>query len=110
MFITLNPGYPDLLGRRAAFVGYGAGPVSYVAGGSGTAGDPVSIPGKYIDVVLECPEDPTGTYFAVGRPSAVGPRATWYLRYFVSATGLEVANGTNLSTYNFVVSGFYGEY
>ena len=108
MQLTMFPGYPDLIGRRAAFVGYGSGPASYSAGS--LAGDPISIPGMYIDTILEVAEDPTGTYYAVGRPSYAGPRATWSLRYFVSSTGAEVANLYNLSGYTFVVSGFYGEY
>ena len=108
MLLTLMPGYPDLIGRRAAFVGTGTGPTSYTGGTTG--GDPITIPGKYLDVVLEVPQDPTGTYYAVARPSFAGPRATWVLRYYATSNSVEVSNSTNLSAVNFVVSGFYGEY
>ena len=106
MQLTLLPGYPDLIGRRAAFVGYGAGPASY----SQTTGDPISIPGKYIDIVLEAAQDPTGSYFAIARPSFNGPRATWTLHWYNSSNSTEVSNATNLSTYSLMIGGFYGEY
>ena len=107
MLLTLMPGYPDLIGRRAVFVGTGVGPAVY----NSTTGDIITIPGKYIDIVLEVPQDPTGAYYAVARPSFAGPRATWALHYFPSTSASEVANNsTALAAINFVVSGFYGEY
>ena len=108
MQLTLLKGYPDLIGRRQAFVGYGAGPASY----SQTTGDVLAGPGydKYYDIVNDTPQDPTGTYFAKARPSAVGPRATWSLHWFVVSTGAEVANDVNLSTYNLQVGGNMGAF
>jgi hypothetical protein len=107
MLLTLLPGYPDLIGRRAAFVGYGIGPAVY----NSTTGDVISIPGKYIDIVLEVPQDPTGAYYAVARPSFAGPRASWALHYYSTSSATELANNsTALAALNFVVSGFYGEY
>lgn len=106
MQVTFLKGYPDLIGRRQAFAGSGAGPASY----SQTTGDVLASPGydKYYDCVNNTPQDPTGTYYAQARPSAVGARATWSLHWFVVATGAEVANAVNLSTFNLQVSGLLG--
>lgn len=115
MQLTLLKGYPDMVGRRRLFVGYGAGPSSY----SQTTGDVVVPIGydTYFDVVDNTPIDPTGNFYALPRPSAVGPRATWSLHWYyaygnsVSGTpGNEVSNSTNLSTYNLQVSGNIGQY
>jgi hypothetical protein len=100
------PGYPDLIGRRAAFVGYGPGPVSYTA----AVGDVITIPGKYIDSIGEVSLDSTGTYYGVAKPSFAGPRATWTIYYYTASTGAPLTGPTNLSAINFVISGFYGEY
>lgn len=107
MILTLLKGYPDLIGRRQAMVGYGSGPASY----SQTTGDVISIPGyeRYIDSVLSISQDPTGTYIGQARPSAVGARATWSIHWYVVATGVEVANGVNLSAYNLQIPLFTGE-
>jgi hypothetical protein len=40
MQLTLLHGYPDLIGKRFAFVGYGTGPASY----SRTTGDAIALP------------------------------------------------------------------
>ena len=109
-------GYPDLIGRRQAFVGVFQGPASYSATASATqitgGGDTLIIPGyeKYIDSISEISIDPTGTYFGIGLPSIAGPRPTWKIFYFNAATGAVITAQTNLSTYNFIVSGFMGEY
>lgn len=108
MQLTLLSGYPDLVGRRQDFVGYGTGPASY----SQTTGDALQqfqYEGSF-DFVEDTPQDPTGTYYAKARPSAVGARATWSLHWFVVATNAEVANGINLSTYSLQVSGKSGLY
>lgn len=108
MQLALFKGYPDLIGRRQAFCGSGAGPISY----NSTTGDPISVPGyeRYVDIVLEVPQDPTGTYYAVARPSIAGARATWSLFYYAASNSAAVGNATNLSTFNFTVAGFMGEY
>jgi hypothetical protein len=108
MQLTLLSGYPDLVGRRQTFCGFGTGPSSY----SQTTGDVLNAfqyGGKY-DFVSNTPQDPTGTYFAEARPSAVGAGATWSLHWIVVATGAEVANGVNLSAYSLQVAGFSGLY
>jgi hypothetical protein len=105
MQLTFFPGYPDLMGRKQAFVGFGLGPAVY----NSTTGDPIVLPGyeTYVDVVLEVPIDPTGTYYGVAQPSFNGPRATWGIHYFAKLTGTEVANAsTALAAISFIVSGF----
>jgi hypothetical protein len=114
MQLTFLHGYPDYIGKRFAWCGYGTGPASYVGGSTG--GDPVIFPrfDNYIDTIESSGILSTdGTYIAFAYPSAVGPRATWYLRYFAFTTagvGAEAANATNLSTKQFQISGLGGVY
>lgn len=107
MNLTLYKGYPDRIGRRLAFAGFGTGPVSY----SQTTRDPISIPAfqNYIDV-LHGAVSVSGTYTVQAIPSGSGPRATWKLRWIVFATGVEVANGFNLSGETVVLGGLGGTY
>jgi hypothetical protein len=83
MQLTFLQGYPDYIGRRFAWAGFGPGPSSYVAGG-----DAISFPRfqNYIDTV-EGSLTPDGVYLVLGRPSAVGPRATWYAVWQFATTG-----------------------
>lgn len=115
MQLTLLSGYPDMVGRRRIFCGYGTGPSSY----SKTTGDVITPIGydTYLDIVFPTPIDPTGNFYAVAVPSAVGQRATWTLHWYyapqntVSGTpNAEVSNGTNLSTYSLQVGAFGGQY
>lgn len=107
MNLNLYKGYPDKVGRRQIFAGYGAGPSSY----SQTTGDVINIPQfqNYIDSVFAA-ESVSGTYFARPQPGARGPRAAWRVNYYVVATGAEVANAVDLSAETFVISGFGGTY
>lgn len=106
MQLTLFPGYPDLMGRRMAFVGYGPAPTTY-SNNATTGGDTLFVPGydSYIDCVLEIPLDPTGTAFGVAQPSIAGPRATWKIFYYTAA-GAQVTTASQLTGLNFIVSGF----
>jgi hypothetical protein len=114
MQLTLLHGYPDWIGKRQAFCGYGSGPASYLGGA--TAGDPVTIPitSHYIDEIESSGVLSTdGTYIAFAYPAGVGARQQWYLRYFAFTTagvGAEATNTTNLSTKNFQISGLCGKY
>ncbi len=109
MQLTLLKNYPDLIGRRQAFAGYGNGPKSYNA----TTGDVISIIGyeKYIDAVFGG-ISVSGTYRVVAGPSAVGARATWSLHWFVNSTGAEVTtvSNTDLSAEQVQIGGFMGEF
>ena len=108
MQLTLLPGYPDMIGRRRDFVGYGSGPTSY----NPTTGDPLSAVGyeTYFDIVNDTPQDPTGTYYAKARPNVVGPRATWSLHWFVVSSGAEVGSTIDLSAISLQVGGKMGQY
>jgi hypothetical protein len=118
MQVTLLHGYPDLVGRRRMYVGFGTGPASYVqyvaspaAGGDTLAGLPFQ---TYIDSLQPC-FSTDGTIFAMPIPSGTGPRQTWKFRYFnVSATtpgiGAEVSAATNLSTKSFQFFFVGGQY
>ncbi len=114
MFVTLQHGYPDLIGKRSAFCGSGPGPASYVNTGTAkTSGDPVSIQAYqyYIDSITSGgTASVSGTYFYIVQPSGPAARRTWVLRYFVASTAAEVANGVNLSAETFIVSGLGGTY
>jgi hypothetical protein len=114
MQLTLLHGYPDYIGKRFAFAGYGNGPASYVNTGTGkTSGDPIIFPryDNYIDSVETGGMiSVSGTYYVQAMPSSVGPRATWVLRWFTVSTDVEVVNGTNLSNEQIVVSGLGGVY
>jgi hypothetical protein len=107
MVLILNHGYPDLVGKRSAFCGYGNGPKSYVTGG-----DPVQTNQfqYYIDSVEGQSLTVDGLYYGLPIPSTVGPRATWKMKWIVASTNVEVANGVNLSASQMVVSGMGGTY
>lgn len=107
MQLTLLHGYPDLIGKRYAFVGYGTGPASY----SRTTGDAIALPSfqNYIDAINGA-TSVSGTYEVRAVPSIVGPRATWALHWYVIATGAEVANAVDLSAEKVQLSGFGGTY
>lgn len=114
MQVTLQHGYPDLIGKRSVFCGSGPGPTSYVNTGTAkTSGDLVTVAAYeyYIDSIISGGAfSLSGNYYYIAMPSATTPRRTWNLRYFVSSTAAEVANGTNLSAETFLVSGLGGTY
>ena len=108
MTITLFHGYPDRVGKRSMWAGTGNGPASYVGGNAPTDQLVINMFQFYIDSVTEVSISVSGTYYAIAQPSVAGVRANWFLRYFTTATGAEVANATNLSTEKFILSGFGG--
>ena len=113
MQITFLHGYPDYIGKRFAWCGYGNGPASYVnTGAAATSGDPISFPryDNYIDSVESDAVSVSGNYYYLAQPSLAGPRAVWKLRYFTVGTSTEVTNATNLSAELFMLSGLGGVY
>jgi hypothetical protein len=111
MNVTLFHGYPDRIGKRAAWAGTGNGPASYTGGSSPT--DTLLLNAGlqfYIDSVAEVSISVSGTYYSIAQPSTAGIRATWFLRYFTASSGAEVGNSTNLSAEKFILSGFGGYY
>jgi hypothetical protein len=81
MQLTFFHGYPDYVGKRFIFAGYGYGPASYVS-----TGDPIVLPryDNYIDVVFEA-VTADGLYTVNAIPSGLGPRATWNLLWTANA-------------------------
>lgn len=112
MQLTLLKGYPDLMGRRRAFAGYGSGPSSYAS-----TGDPLILPGyeSYIDAVFGGVAV-SGNYYVMASPSAAGARPTWTLYWFYAngahggTAGAPVSAATNLSAESVQIGGFWGEY
>lgn len=78
MQLTLLHGYPDFIGKRQAWAGYGNGPSSYATGG-----DPIVLPQyeNYIDAVFGPVYSVSGNYLVTPIPSGVGPRQTWKLKW-----------------------------
>jgi hypothetical protein len=117
--LTLQHGYPDLIGRRYAWCAPGyTGPTSYPNAGAisaGGVGDPLALPqvSNYIDSAWPALST-DGTYIVIPQPLTAGPRATWVARWFAysSSTGIgaEATAGTNLSTKTAILAGFGGKY
>jgi len=111
MILTMVNGYPDYIGYRQAFAGYGTGPASYVTGG-----DPVTLSNnrRFIDIAF-----PTITldqsYFLVPYPAATGERQVWTVKWYYAKSSLgtvwtEVSSGTNLSAETAQMGGFCGQF
>jgi hypothetical protein len=112
MQITFLKGYPDYVGKRFIWAGSGSGPASYVnTGTNGTSGDPLIFPRfqNYIDTA-NGDFTVSGTYYVHAQQASVAGRPAWRLRWYVSATNAEVANGVNLSAEQLIVGGFGGVY
>jgi hypothetical protein len=107
MQLTLLKGYPDFVGKRATFVGFGNGPASY----SQTTGDVVKLPmpNYYIDALASGVNSVSGNFFVRAQPSGVGPRMTWAL-FWYAAAGTPVGNGTSLAAEQIQIGGFCGQY
>jgi hypothetical protein len=113
MQLTLLKGYPDFVGKRATFVGWGNGPASY----NQTTGDVISLPQRnyYIDAVaggvnsINLTTGVMGGFYVRAQSSGVGPRMTWALFWFTPA-GLPVGNGVNLSGEQVQIGGNCGQY
>lgn len=110
MQIKMFPDWPNLVGRKQAFVGSGVGPASYVSGG-----DTVVLTGynTYIDSITGQSVTVSNNYVLQYQPSIAGPRATWKAKWLYAigntvggTAGNEVTAATNLSGESVVVSGF----
>lgn len=107
MNITLLKGYPDLIGKREAFVGFGSGPSSYLQ----STGDPLVSPKFqfFFDAVFSA-MSVSKTYYVRFYPSGTGARQTWIAKWYVVATGAETADAVNLSAEKVQIGGFGGSY
>lgn len=81
MNITFLKGYPDYIGKRFAWAGFGTGPASY----NPAVGDPVLFPryDNYVDAIPSC-MSVSGNYELKFVPSAAGARATWNAYWYYS--------------------------
>lgn len=106
MQLTLLNGYPDRVGRRLIFCGWGNGPLSYE-----DTGDPIQLPGyaNHIDIIFPA-VSVSGNYQVVGQPSVQGPRAAWVLIWKNAADGSAVSAGEDLSQETVQIGGFGGVY
>jgi hypothetical protein len=117
MQLTLLKGYPDFVGKRATFAGFGNGPASYVqfvaatAPAAGTGGDPFTLPmpNYYIDA-LGGATSVSGTYYVRAVSSGVGARQKWVLVWYVAATNAQVGAGVPLSAEQLQIGGLCGQY
>jgi hypothetical protein len=78
MQLNLLFGYPDFIGRRFAWAGYGSGPSSYVTGG-----DQIVLPtyNSYIDAVFGSVYTVSGNYIVTPQPLGFGVRQKWNLKW-----------------------------
>jgi len=101
--------YPDFVGKRAIFVGTGAGPTAPTNSAATADVITLALSNYYIDCVLSG-SSTDGTTFMVAFPYlSAGPRATWKAFYFTVGTAAPI-NGTDLSAKTFVVSAFVGQF
>ena len=114
MFARPIPGYEggNAVGQRKVYVvsGNGPGAGEYVQ----ATGDVLTLgPGIYIDDIVSGNErySVTAAHFMRVVPSAVGTtRATWSIHYFVTAGGLELGAGVDISTEEFQFTVLGGEF
>jgi hypothetical protein len=100
--------YPDFVGKRAIFVGTGAGPTAPTNVAATADVVTLALPNYYIDAILSG-ESTDGTTYMVAFPSSAAPRATWRAFYFTYGTAAPI-NAVDLSSKTFVVSAFVGQY
>lgn len=118
MQLTFLKGYPDFIGKRAVFVGFGTGPASYTqvtaatAPAAATGGDTLilPLPNYYIDAVESGTLTVSGTYYVRAVSSGTGARRTWALMWFVTSTNAQVAAAVNLSSESIQIGGHLGQY
>jgi len=106
MQLTFLHGYPDYVGKRLIFAGYGSGPASYLA-----TGDPVVLPryGNYIDIIFSA-LSVSGNYQVTAQPSSFGARATWSLLWsgiaggVASVTAAAAGVGTGMTPGTYIIN------
>lgn len=83
MQLKLLFGYPDFIGRRFAWAGYGSGPSAYVTGG-----DSIALPGfnQYVDAIFGSVYTVSGNYVVTPIPLGYGARQKWNLKWAPAAT------------------------
>ncbi len=107
MTLTFLKGYPDLIGKREAFVAAAIGPTSYLTATKDAVAFPVFQ--GYIDAINPA-STVSGTYLVLFVPSGTGARPTWKAVWYTASGMTEVSNAVNLSAEKVQVSGFCGKY
>jgi hypothetical protein len=108
MQLTFLQGYPDYVGKRFIFAGYGNGPASYVAGG-----DPIVLPryDNYIDVIFSA-LTVGGAFEVKALPQSYGNRATQTLLWTgvagTIASAAQTTPGTGMTPGAYIVNGAGG--
>jgi hypothetical protein len=108
MQLTLLKGYPDFVGKRATFVGYGNGPAVY----NQATGDIVTLPlpNYYIDSLQSGINSVSGQFFVRAQPVGVGPRQKWALFWYTAAGASVANNATTLAVEQIQIGGLCGQY
>ncbi len=114
MILTFLNGYPDYVGYRQLFAGYGNGPASYVTGG-----DPVTLENnrRYIDVLFGGALSLSGNYYVRAIPAATGARQNWKVVWYYApgntvggTANNQVTAAANLSGETVQMGGFCGQW
>lgn len=94
-------GYVDVIGKHGLWIGEHTGPASYTAWAApATGGDVIKAPQfglRSIDFVSPAGVDTSGIYNVRPQCTGTGSRQSWVLIWYTTATGVQVAQGTNLS-------------
>ena len=100
-----TPGFADVWGGKQFNAIDYTGVSSYVGGVTGGEKlDPKMFGfNNTIEAVLDVSIAQTGDYYGIAQPVNNGVTA-WYIRWFVVATGVEVANAVNLSAKTLKIS------
>ena len=104
MQLTFLQGYPDYVGKRFIFAGYGNGPASYVA-----AGDPITLPryNNYIDVVFSA-LTVGGAFEVKALPQSYGERAPFTLLWSgvagTIASAAQTTPGVGMTTGTYIAN------
>lgn len=106
MQITFLKGYPDYIGKRYAWAGFGNGPSSYAP----ATGDPVFFPryDNYVDAIPDCSSQ-SGNYTLKFVPSLVGARAAWSAFWYYSGrqgvlSVVQLAAGVGMTVGSYTVA------
>lgn len=110
MQLTLLSGYPDFVGRRSIWCGYGQGPEHY----SRTEKDPLHVPpfSYFVDAIIPAVSS-SGRYMVYGVAEGVGARQEWKLKWVKASgedAGEEVENNHDLSEETVQLAGFGGQF
>jgi hypothetical protein len=91
------------MGGKVECIGFFTGPTSYTATTGQQFNDSAARSIDWADGSVTV----SGTYRVLGQPSTAGHTKTWFWRWIVIASGVEVTTGTNLSGETFIFKATY---